>query len=172
MMKKFISAATVFTGLFLILSATLPVSAASRLDCNTRAQPENCKRDIDNNCSGKSGDAKDRCIENVLRNYVITGLGAGGVQNCPAGATGGNCLTNLPKVDDKPEQIRQGLSIVFAVAAGVALISLLIAAFNYATAETDAEKTARSKRAIITSLIGLVIALGAQAIVLTVLKQL
>lgn len=146
--------------------------AATRADCNARAQVENCKREVDNKCAGKSGNEKDKCIETVLSDYVFTGLGAGGIKNCAPGASGNNCLGNLPKVDDSPNQVRNALSIVFGIAAGVALIALLIAAFNYVTAGTDIEKTGRSKRSIVTALAGLVIAVAAQVIVLTVLGQL
>lgn len=83
-----------------------------------------------------------------------------------------NCITNLPNVVDSHSQVTSGLQVAFGVAAGVALISLIIAAFNFATAATDAEKISRSKKAIIFSLIGLVITLSAEAIVLTVVGKL
>ena len=95
------------------------------------------------------------------------------VQNCPAESSRDNCLTNLPQIQGQDtSQIVDNLPVVFGVAAGVALISLLIAAFNYATAGTDAEKISRSKNAIVFSLVGLVITLSAEAIVLTLLGKL
>lgn len=101
------------------------------------------------------------------------------VQNCPSGETNafnpradGNCLTNLPQVAAGQDEARIALSIVFAVAAGIALISLMIAAINYVTAFSDQDKIARSRRNIIYSLIGLIIALSAEAIVLTVVGRL
>ncbi len=166
-----ISLITATFSLLLAFSAS-SVYAATKADCNTRAEPQKCKQDVDNECGGMSGSEKDKCIDGVLSRYVITGLGAGGVQNCPVGTLSGNCVTNLPKVNDTPAQLKKIMSVIFGVAAGVALIVLLIAAFNYATAGTDIEKAARSKRSIITALMGLVIAVSAQAIVLTVLGQL
>lgn len=166
-----IPSAALLASIFLVFFTITTVNAASRLDCNARAEPQKCKNEVDNRCDGKSGDEKDKCIESVLSKYAITGLGAGGVIDCPAGSNAPHCMTTLPKVHDTAGQVRNGLAIVFGVAAGVALIVLLVAAFNYATAGTDIEKAARSKRSIITALIGLVIALSAEAIVLTVLQK-
>lgn len=98
-------------------------------------------------------------------------------KNCNLGTNGPNCLTNLPEVvannpDKSQEQVTLILSIVFAVAAGVALISIMIAALNYVTAFSDQDKIARSRRNIIYSLLGLAIALSAEAIILTVVGRL
>ncbi len=101
------------------------------------------------------------------------------VHNCPAGSSDvydpeakGNCLTNLPQVAAGGESLNRIFAIVFAVAAGVALISLMIAALNYVTAFSDKDKIVRSRRNIIYSLIGLVLALRAETIVLTVVGRL
>lgn len=100
------------------------------------------------------------------------------VQNCPSGESSafnpganGNCLTNLPQVAAGQNEVRTVLSIVFAVTAGVALISLMIAALNYVTAFSDQDKIVRSRRNIIYSLLGLVISLSAEAIVLTIVGK-
>jgi hypothetical protein len=83
-----------------------------------------------------------------------------------------NCLTTLPSVQANENTIRTGLQVVFGIAAGVSLITLGIAAFNFATIATDAEKISRSKKAIEFSLIGLAITLLAEAIVTTVIGKL
>lgn len=98
-------------------------------------------------------------------------------ENCPLGSEGPDCLTNLPKVaanqgTEGQDDVTVVLTIVFAVAAGVALISLMIAALNYVTAFSDQDKIARSRRNVIYSLLGLIIALSAEAIVLTVVGRL
>lgn len=101
------------------------------------------------------------------------------VQNCAAGQSDvfnpeakGHCLTNLPQVMADGNTVQRGLAVVFAVIAAVALISLMIAALNYVTAFSDKDKIARSRRNIIYSLIGLVIALSAETIILTVVGRL
>lgn len=83
-----------------------------------------------------------------------------------------NCLTTLPAVNANENTVRTGLQVVFGAAAGVALISLAIAGFNFATIATDAEKISRSKKAIEFSLVGLAITLLAEAIVTTVIGRL
>ncbi|HEX5456188.1 MAG TPA: hypothetical protein VFW77_02370 [Candidatus Saccharimonadales bacterium] len=99
------------------------------------------------------------------------------VTNCETNQTNafnpsGNCLTALPKVYSSDQQVRNGLKVVFGIAAGVSLVSLTIAAFNYATVATDPEKISRAKQTIVLSLIGLIISISAEAIVLTVLSKL
>lgn len=95
------------------------------------------------------------------------------VDNCPGENTGDSCSTTLPQVlTGNSDQFVNGLKVVFGIAVGVALISLAIAAFNFATAGTDADKISRSKNGIVFALIGLVITLSAEAIVLTVLSRL
>lgn len=83
-----------------------------------------------------------------------------------------NCLTTLPAVKANENTLKTGLQIVFGVATGVALITLGIAAFNFATIATDAEKIGRSKRAIEFALVGLAISLLAEAIVTVVIGKL
>lgn len=82
-----------------------------------------------------------------------------------------DCLANLPQVAADSSNLQLILGLVFGVAAGIAVLSLVIAAVNFASAATDFEKVARSKKAIIYSLLGLVIALSAEAIVLTLLDN-
>lgn len=162
------------TTLFVLSLFALPASAASAADCDSRGNPTACKNEINNRCKQRNGAEKEKCINNVLSKYVITGLGVqGGVKNCPSNTQQTNdCLTNLPGAKSTPSQLTAALRIVFGIASGVALIALLIAAFNYATASTDMDKVARSKKGIIAALMGLVITLGAQALVLTVLDKL
>jgi len=100
-------------------------------------------------------------------------------QNCGGGQSDAynpgdtpQCLTNFPRVEANDASVQLGLSIVFGVAAAIALISLVIAALNYATAATDTEKIARSRKAIIFSLMGLVITISAEVMVLTILDNL
>jgi len=94
------------------------------------------------------------------------------VSNCPLGTDNSNCAITLPKVGAGDTQITTVLQVVFAVAAGVALISIMIAALNYVTAFSDQDKIARSRRNIIYSLLGLLIALSAEAIIVTVVGRL
>jgi FtsH-binding integral membrane protein len=77
----------------------------------------------------------------------------------------------LPDVAADDNQLRNGLAIAFGVAAALAVLTIVIAALNFASAGSDKDKIGRSKNAIIFALIGLMIALTAEAIVLTVLDK-
>lgn len=111
---------------------------------------------------------------NILAQTVRrpTNCGDGSNDAFNPGSTPG-CVTNLPTVaSNSPSDLKLFLGVVFGVAAGIALISLTIAALNFATAFTDSEKIARSKKAILFSLLGLVIALSAEFIILVLLDNL
>lgn len=154
--------------------------------CGTRAQSQNRPSVYISSCQDKVDNMKTSVSAGGGGGGGAGGGGGGGASNplnkvtqatnCPAEGNRNNCLTNLPQVRADREsdrgQISTILSIVFGIAAGVALISLMIASFNYATAGTDIEKIGRSKRAIIFALTGLVIALSAEALVLTILGEL
>lgn len=92
--------------------------------------------------------------------------------NCDRGP-GANtkCLTSLPSVKADSDQLQNGLSIFFGIIAAVAVITIMIAAFNFVTGGDDPDKISRSKKTIVFSLVGLGIAISAEAIVLTVLGK-
>lgn len=93
-------------------------------------------------------------------------------QNCSSSQVADNCLSVLPEVKANDAQLKNGLMIAFGIFAAVAVIVIIIAAINYAASEGDPEKISRSKKTIIYALIGLVIALSAEAIVITLLGRL
>ena len=91
------------------------------------------------------------------------------VKNCPQGSTASQCLTNLPQAPASTDNLQKLFSIWIGVAAALAVVTIVVAAFNFATAATDAEKVSRAKKSIALALIGLVIAISAQLIVQTLL---
>ena len=93
------------------------------------------------------------------------------IKNCDQGSTNKTCTTTLPNVAAGENQLQNLLTLVFGVIAAIAIITIMIAAINFASAGSDTDKIARSKRAIIYALIGLVIAISAEVIVLTVLGK-
>jgi uncharacterized BrkB/YihY/UPF0761 family membrane protein len=95
------------------------------------------------------------------------------VKNCktlPTGST--DCVTVLPQVKANSEQLQMLLSVAFGIIAAVAVVTLIMASINFATAGSDTDKISRAKRSILYSLIGLTIALSAEIIVLTVVGRL
>lgn len=83
-----------------------------------------------------------------------------------------NNYTGLPDAAANPDQLKTVLQLAFGVAAAIAVLTIVIAAFNYATAGGDSDKISRSRRAIIFALVGLAITLLGQAIVFVVVDQL
>lgn len=90
----------------------------------------------------------------------------------PNNCEGDKCLSNLPSVSANESQLSDILAVVFGVFAAVAVIVIIIAAINFAGSEGNPENISRAKRTIIYALIGLVIALSAEIIVMTVLGKL
>lgn len=80
--------------------------------------------------------------------------------------------TGLPLVSANQGTLSSALAVFFGLVAALAVLSIAIAGFNFVTANGDAEKISRSKKTIILALIGLVIALSAEFIVITVLNKL
>ncbi len=80
--------------------------------------------------------------------------------------------TGLPEVAANETQLKNILATVFGVIAAVAVITIIVAAINFASAGGDADKLSKSKTTIIYALVGLVVAMSAEVIVLTVLGKL
>lgn len=93
------------------------------------------------------------------------------IKNCSPESKEVDCLTVLPQVAADGAQIKSILAVVFAALAGIAIIVIIIAAINYAASEGNSDKIAQAKKTIIYALVGLVIALSAEAMVLTLLGR-
>lgn len=81
-------------------------------------------------------------------------------------------IVNMPKVDANPDSLQNILAVVFGVFAAVAVLVIVLAAIDFATGGGNAEKVSKARNTIIYALVGLVIALTAEAIVYTVLGRL
>lgn len=77
----------------------------------------------------------------------------------------------LPVVQADTTSIKSILSIVFAIIGAFAFLSIVACGLKYITSAGDPQKASEAKNGIIYSLLGLVIALTAQAIVAFVVKQ-
>lgn len=92
------------------------------------------------------------------------------VANSPVSSNG------LPQVDvsSNPQTnvLGTGLSIVFGVVGALALLMITVSGLRYITSAGDPEKTARAKNGIVYSLVGLVVAITAEAIVAFVVNKL
>lgn len=77
----------------------------------------------------------------------------------------------LPQVAATDDSVKILLSVVFGAIAAVAIIVIIFASFNFVTGGDDPEKLSRSKKAIIYALVGLAMAIAAEAIVLFALES-
>ncbi len=81
------------------------------------------------------------------------------------------CETGLPQVGAGTDQIQQILSIVFGIIAALAVLMIVIAGFRLIITEANPQEVAKARSTIIYALVGLVVALAAEAIVALVLGK-
>jgi hypothetical protein len=79
---------------------------------------------------------------------------------------------NLPNPSANQSELTTILSIVFGIIGAFALLIITISGMRYITSGGNPEKTAKAKNGIIYSLVGLVVAISAEAIVTFVVKRL
>ncbi len=84
--------------------------------------------------------------------------------DCGDGSSSG-CDTGLPKVSAGTPQLQNILSILFATIAALAVLMIVIAGFRLITAQGNPQEAAKARNTIIYALIGLIVALGSEAIV-------
>lgn len=89
--------------------------------------------------------------------------------NCENG--GPNCLTTLPETTANAATAEKIFGIVFGTAAAIAVLIIVLSAFNWAIRGGDSEVVTRSRKAIVYAAIGLAVALLAEMLVLTLLKR-
>ena len=93
--------------------------------------------------------------------------------SCDEGAGGLKCETGLPQVGGSDgittAQIKQILTIAFGSIAALAVLMIVISGFRFIIAQSNPQETTKARNTIIYALIGLVVALSAEAIVALVL---
>lgn len=78
----------------------------------------------------------------------------------------------LPQPSAGPDELRTILSIVFGIIGALALLMITVSGLRYITSAGNPDKTAKAKNGIIYSIIGLVVAISAEAIVAYVVGNL
>lgn len=79
---------------------------------------------------------------------------------------------NLPHVSTGADTVSNILAITFVIVGALALLMVTISGLRYITSAGDPEKTAGAKSGIVYSLVGLVIAIMAEAIVAFIVGRL
>lgn len=89
--------------------------------------------------------------------------------NCLGQAT---CNTGLPTVSGNSSNLHIALQLVFGVAGAIAVIVIILAGLRLVYSQGNPQEAATARQAIIYAVIGLLVALSAEAIVTFVLKGL
>lgn len=77
----------------------------------------------------------------------------------------------LPDVKADTDTIKTVLTIVFGVIGAFALLGITVSGLKYIMSAGDAQKTSEAKNGIIYSLVGLAVAISAEALVAFVVKS-
>lgn len=94
------------------------------------------------------------------------------VANCEPGDTSSSCQTNLPEVAANASTVSTILSVVFGIIGATSVILIIFAGMLFITGGDDPQKIKTARNTIIWALLGLGIALSAEAIVYIFLRQL
>ncbi len=81
-------------------------------------------------------------------------------------------ISPLPQTTANQGEINKGFTIFFGLLGAIALLSITVSGFRYIVAQGDPQKVAQARRAIGYSLVGLVVAALAEAIVTFVIGNL
>lgn len=85
--------------------------------------------------------------------------------------TGVTCDTGLPHTPASAANLNRILTFVFGILGAAAVLMVVIGAFNFINSEGDPQKAERARSTIIYALIGLVVAITAEALVAFVLGR-
>jgi hypothetical protein len=81
------------------------------------------------------------------------------------------CGTGLPKVNASQENLTIALQLAFGIIGAIAVIVIMIGAFSMVAAQGDPGKVAKARQTVIFAIIGLAIAVSAEAIVVFTLGR-
>ncbi len=93
------------------------------------------------------------------------------VKNCPLGQGGPSCNTNLPEVAADASTASTFMALVFGVLGAVCVLLIIYAGFQFILGGDDPNKVKNARNTIIWALIGLGVALLAEAIVFLILGR-
>jgi hypothetical protein len=102
--------------------------------------------------------------------HIIAAAGGTAAVNCN-NADGTTCDTGLPAVTPSSNTIPTVIGIAFGIIGIVSVIMVVIGGLRFITAQGDPSGVAKARQTIIYSVIGLAVAVSAEAIVAFVLNQ-
>ena len=80
-------------------------------------------------------------------------------------------IDGVPKVGASSSRITDGLQIVFAISAAVAVLIIAVSAFRMVISRGNAQDVQKSRDAIVYAVVGLIVALAAFSIVTFVVER-
>ncbi|HVW23013.1 MAG TPA: pilin [Candidatus Saccharimonadales bacterium] len=83
-----------------------------------------------------------------------------------------SCNTGLPTVGVSSNQVHEVLQIVFGIMGAIAVLIIVISGLKFITAQGNPEEISKARQTIIYALVGLAVAISAEAIVSLVLSRL
>jgi len=95
---------------------------------------------------------------------------AGASTQCPAG--GGSCDTGLPTVNATSGNLQSAIQIIIGVAGAIAVVMIVIGGLQFITAQGDPSGVAKARKTLVFALVGLIVAILAEAIVTFVISKL
>lgn len=90
-------------------------------------------------------------------------MAVGATAACPDGS--GVCDTGLPTVQASSANLQSALQIAFGVIGGIAVIMIMYGGLKFILAQGDPQSTVQARKTIVFSVVGLGIAISAEAIV-------
>ncbi len=91
--------------------------------------------------------------------------------NVSCSASSGGCETGLPVVGATSANLQNILQIVFGILAVVAVIMIVIAGIRFITGGNNPQEITKARNTIVFAVVGLIIAISAEAIVSFVLTR-
>ncbi len=91
---------------------------------------------------------------------------------CDGGGEGAGCETGLPDAQANSAQVQQILQIAFGVLGALSALFIVIAGLRFITAQGNPQETSKAKSTIVYALVGLLVAIIAEAIVAFTLGEL
>lgn len=88
--------------------------------------------------------------------------------NCLDGTT---CQTGLPTVGATNNAVQVVLQLTFGVISALALIYIIVAGLKFISAQGNPQEAAKARQTIVYAVIGLIVALSAEAIVTFTLNK-
>jgi len=101
--------------------------------------------------------------------YGILHMVATATTQCPDG--GGTCDTGLPQVNATSSSLQSIMQIVIGIAGSIAVVMIVMGGLQFITAQGDPSGVAKARKTLLFAVVGLVVAILAEAIITFVVSK-